>query len=52
VIEALPPREHTVLYLRFFESWPQSQIAEHLGISQMQVSRMLNKTLRALREQL
>jgi RNA polymerase sigma-B factor len=41
-----------VLYLRFFESMTQSQIAEHIGVSQMHVSRILEKTLRELRDQL
>ena len=52
LLAALPRRESTVLYLRFFESWSQTQIAEHLGVSQMHVSRLLSQTLRALREQL
>lgn len=52
LLQALPQREHTVLDRRFFESFTQSQIAEHLGISQMRVSRILDKILRTLREQL
>lgn len=52
LLAALPGRERTVLYLRFFESMAQHQIAERVGISQMHVSRLLAKTLRALREQL
>jgi RNA polymerase sigma-B factor len=52
LLAALPERERTVLYLRFFESMTQSQIAERIGVSQMHVSRILEKTLRELREQL
>ncbi|MDT5076875.1 MAG: polymerase sigma-B factor [Mycobacterium sp.] len=52
LLGALPERERTVLYLRFFESMTQSQIAEHIGVSQMHVSRILEKTLRELRDQL
>jgi RNA polymerase sigma-B factor len=52
LLTALPERERTVLYLRFFESMTQSQIAERIGVSQMHVSRILEKTLRELREQL
>ncbi len=52
MLAALPERERTVLYLRFFESMTQSQIAERIGVSQMHVSRILEKTLRELREQL
>jgi RNA polymerase sigma-B factor len=52
LLAALPERERTVLYLRFFESMTQSQIAERIGVSQMHVSRILEKTLRELRDQL
>ncbi|MBJ7339407.1 SigB/SigF/SigG family RNA polymerase sigma factor [Mycolicibacterium sp.] len=52
LLAALPERERTVLYLRFFESMTQSQIAEQIGVSQMHVSRILEKTLRELRGQL
>jgi RNA polymerase sigma-B factor len=38
--------------MRFFESMTQSQIAERIGVSQMQVSRILTSTLRSLRDQL
>ncbi len=46
-LKQLSPLEQQVLYLRFFED-----IASRLGVSQMQVSRMLRKTLRVLREAL
>ena len=52
LLAALPERERTVLYLRFFESMTQSQIAEKIGVSQMHVSRILERTLRELRDQL
>ena len=52
LLAALSPRERTVLHLRFFESMTQSQIAERIGVSQMHVSRILDKTLRNLRKQL
>ena len=50
LLEELPPRERTMLYLRFFRGMTQSEIAERLGISQMHVSRLLTKTLSNLRE--
>jgi RNA polymerase sigma-B factor len=50
LLEELPPRERTMLYLRFFRGMTQSEIAERLGISQMHVSRLLAKTLATLRE--
>jgi RNA polymerase sigma-B factor len=52
LVSALPQREREVLYMRFFESMTQSQIAERIGVSQMQVSRILASTLRSLRDQL
>jgi RNA polymerase sigma-B factor len=52
LLKALPERERTVLYLRFFESMTQSQIAARLGVSQMHISRILERTLRELRDKL
>jgi RNA polymerase sigma-B factor len=52
LVAALPPRERQVLHMRFFESMTQSQIAEQIGVSQMQISRILANTLRCLRDQL
>jgi RNA polymerase sigma-B factor len=49
LIAALPERERTVLTLRFFESMSQSQIAEHVGCSQMHVSRILARALETIR---
>ena len=46
----LPERDRTILYLRFFKGLTQSEIADRLGISQMHVSRLLNRTLSTLRE--
>ncbi|MDQ5815009.1 MAG: RNA polymerase sigma factor SigF [Actinomycetota bacterium] len=48
----LPDRERHILYLRFFKGLTQSEIADRLGISQMHVSRLLNRTLMRLREAL
>lgn len=46
----LTPQEQHVLYLRFFQGLTQTEIARQLEISQMQVSRLLRKTLKVLRE--
>ncbi|MGW1590399.1 RNA polymerase sigma factor SigF [Streptomyces sp. NPDC002386] len=51
-LAALPERERTILYLRFFGGMTQSRIAEHLGISQMHVSRLLSSCFDRLREEL
>ncbi|MEV6661392.1 sigma factor-like helix-turn-helix DNA-binding protein [Nocardia fluminea] len=37
--------------MRFFENLTQSEIAARIGVSQMQVSRILSRTLSSLREQ-
>ncbi|MEY2478673.1 MAG: polymerase sigma-B factor [Actinomycetota bacterium] len=49
LIAKLPPREQTILHLRFFEGLTQSEIAAQLGISQMHVSRLLARSLAQLR---
>ncbi|MFF3499387.1 RNA polymerase sigma factor SigF [Streptomyces sp. NPDC003247] len=50
-LAALSERERTILYLRFFGDMTQSRIAEQLGISQMHVSRLINRCCARLREQ-
>ncbi|WP_217236226.1 RNA polymerase sigma factor SigF [Streptomyces sp. AC555_RSS877] len=51
-LEALPERERTILYLRFFRGMTQSSIADQLGISQMHVSRLLSSCFDRLREEI
>ena len=51
-VRALPEREREVLYLRFFKQQTQAQIAEEIGVTQMQVSRILSRVLVKLRGQL
>jgi RNA polymerase sigma-B factor len=46
----LPKREREILFLRFSEDLTQSEIATRLGVSQMQVSRLLRRSLERLRE--
>ncbi|MET9618639.1 sigma factor-like helix-turn-helix DNA-binding protein, partial [Kitasatospora indigofera] len=45
-------RERTVLMLRFWHGCTQSEIAERIGCSQMQVSRLLAATLGSLHARL
>jgi RNA polymerase sigma-B factor len=52
LLDALPDRERTIVVLRFFGEMTQTQIAEHVGVSQMHVSRLLSRTLTRLRTQL
>jgi RNA polymerase sigma-B factor len=46
----LTERERQVLALRFIEDMTQTQIADQIGVSQMQVSRILRRSLARLRE--
>jgi RNA polymerase sigma-B factor len=50
-IAALPERQRAILTLRFFENMSQTDIAEHIGYSQMHVSRLLARALDTLRSQ-
>ncbi len=52
LLDRLPPREKHILLLRFFRGMTQSQIAAEIGVSQMHVSRLLNRTLEHLRTSL
>lgn len=52
LLAQLDPREKHILTLRFFRGMTQSQIATEIGVSQMHVSRLLNKTLVELRQRL
>jgi RNA polymerase sigma factor (sigma-70 family) len=51
-IGALSDRQRLILRLRFAEDCTQSQIADRIGVSQMQVSRLLRAMLLQLREEL
>jgi RNA polymerase sigma-B factor len=51
-LDELPEREQRILMLRFYGNLTQAQIGERLGISQMHVSRLLNKALAYLRVQI
>jgi RNA polymerase sigma-B factor len=47
--EILTGRERVILYLRFYESVSQTEIAKRLNVSQMHVSRLQQKALEKLR---
>jgi RNA polymerase sigma-B factor len=51
-VRSLPEREREILYLRFFKQQTQAQIAKEIGVTQMQVSRILARVLTQLRGQL
>jgi RNA polymerase sigma-B factor len=48
--EVLSRRERFILFLRFYESVSQTEIAKRLNVSQMHVSRLQQKALEKLRE--
>ena len=50
LIEDLPEREKKVIFLRYFRDKTQSEIAQELGVSQVQVSRIENKVLQKLKD--
>ena len=49
---ALTTRERRVVYLRFFEDRTQQEIAREIGVTQMQISRILSKALSILRDRI
>jgi RNA polymerase sigma-B factor len=50
LLARLPARERRIVALRFVRGMSQAQIAEEVGISQMHVSRLLARSLAAMRE--
>lgn len=52
LVKDLAPRDRLILQMRFGDEMTQAQIGAELGISQMQVSRLLNRTLSRLREKM
>jgi RNA polymerase sigma-B factor len=49
LLERISPRERTVLELRFGADLTQAEIGERMGVSQMQVSRLIRQALIRLR---
>lgn len=50
LLQTLDKRDRELIFLRYFENKTQTQVAEILGISQVQVSRLEKKILRRLKE--
>jgi RNA polymerase sigma-B factor len=48
-LRSLAPRERRIVYLRFAREMTQSEIAAQVGLSQMQVSRLLRQALDRMR---
>ena len=52
VMESLSDRDRHIVYLRFFSQLTQREIADDIGVTQMQVSRLLTRILLQLRKAL
>lgn len=52
VLDTLKPREKQIIILRYFKEKTQVQIARHLGISQVQVSRIEKKILEEIKNRI
>lgn len=48
----LEPRDREVVRLRYFDEALQREIGDHIGTSQMQISRILNRSLQRMRDHL
>lgn len=51
-LEKLEPHEQRLIFLRYFAEKSQTEVAQALGISQPQISRMENRIIRQLRHEL
>lgn len=52
IIDKLDDRDKNIILMRYFQDKTQSEIAERLGVSQVQVSRLENKILESIRKKL
>ena len=51
-IDGLPERDKKIIVLRYFRDMTQSEVAERIGVSQVQVSRIENRIIKEFREKL
>ena len=51
-IAALPERERKIIYLRYFRDMTQSEVAEVIGVSQVQISRIESRIVSEMKEKL
>jgi len=49
-VDTLEPRDRSIIRMRFAEEMTQAEIGKRIGVTQMQVSRLLTRILRDLRE--
>lgn len=51
ILKTLPKRDRKIILLRYFRDKTQKEIAEVLGVSQVQVSRLENKIIETIKKQ-
>ena len=51
-LDVLTPRERRIVALRYYRDWSQQSIAAEVGLSQVQVSRVLSTSLAKMRNRL
>jgi RNA polymerase sigma-B factor len=51
-LDVLSPRERRIVALRYYRDWSQQRIAAEVGLSQVQVSRVLSASLAKMRHRL
>ena len=51
-IESLPERDRKIIVLRYFRDMTQSEVAEKIGVSQVQVSRIESRIIKEFRQKL
>lgn len=49
-IQQLPDREQRIIFLRFYEGKTQAEIADHLQLSQMHISRLIGSAVASLKK--
>jgi RNA polymerase sigma-B factor len=52
LLARLSPRERTIVEMRFFRGCTQAQIGQEIGVTQMQVSRLLTRLMDRMRAQI
>lgn len=52
MLEKLPQKGRTILLYRFYGNKTQTEIAELMGVSQMQISRLISRSLARLKTEL
>ena len=52
IIASLPERERKIIILRYFRDMTQTEVAEEIGVSQVQISRIEHKIVRYLKKEL